>query len=283
LNDEVAQDTIPLPSDRQETCMTDDENPFSRRQLVSPDPNRLGGPEWLVATGGRLTWQQRGSMFATSVATQFELFLQKIARRRSVRIDVESIMRLPDSRLVREAQEAALCQSSALLAHGYRTALFARALAQIDRVEVDEEHLVVCALLHDAGLVPAVAGEDFTLRSARIAEGAAHRAGQEAIAPRLRDAICVHTTIGIDVEKDGALGAYTQFGAMVDLVGLRERHLPHDLVSRVVDDHPRAGFTTEIIAALGAEARAVPGGRFAILRCVGFAPAVRFSSVPSRR
>jgi len=222
-------------------------------------------------------------MLGRSVATQLELLLQKIGRRRPVRMDVDSIMTLPDSRLVREAQDAALCQSSALLAHGYRTAVFARALAQIDEVDVDDEHLVVCGLLHDAGLVPAVIGEDFTIRSARIAESAARRAGQEAIAPRLRDAICVHTTIGIEVERDGALGAYTQFGAMVDLVGLRERHLPYELVSRVVDDHPRAGFTAEIIAALGAEARAVPGGRFAFLRCVGFAPAVRLSSVPSRR
>ena len=212
-----------------------------------------------------------------------ELLLQKIGRRRRVRIDVESVMTLPDSRLVREAQEAALCQSSGLLAHGYRTAVFARALARIDEVDVDDEQLIVCGLLHDAGLVPGVAGEDFTLRSARIAEDAAQRAGQEVIAPKLRDAICVHTTIGIDVERDGALGAYTQFGAMVDLVGLRERHLPYDLVSRVVDDYPREGFTKEIIAALGAEARAVPGGRFAFLRCVGFSPAVRLSSVPSRR
>ena len=263
--------------------MSDDETSDARHRLSLPDPDRLGGPGWLIATGGRLTWEQRGSMFAKSVATQLELLLQKISRRRPVRMDVDSLMTLPDSRLVREAKEAALCQSSSLLAHGYRTAVFARALAQIDEVEVDDEQLVVCALLHDAGLVPAVAGEDFTLRSARIAEGAAHRAGQEAIAPQLRDAICVHTTIGIDVEKDGALGAYTQFGAMVDLVGLRERHLPYDLVSRVVDDYPREGFTTEIIAALGAESRAVPGGRFAFLRRVGFSPAVRLSSVPSRR
>ena len=281
--EEVGRDTVSCPSALQEARVSDDETTDARRRLDSPNPNRLGSPGWLVATGGRLTREQRGSMFVKSVATQFELFLQKIARRRSVRIDVESIMTLPDSRLVLEAREAALCQSSALLAHGYRTAVFARALAQIDEAEVDDEQLVVCALLHDAGLVPSVVGEDFTLRSARIAEDAARRAAQEAIAPRLRDAICVHTTIGIDVEKDGALGAYTQFGAMVDLVGLRERHLPYELVSRVVDQYPREGFTTEILAALGAEARAVPGGRFAFLRRVGFAPAVRLSSVPSRR
>ena len=136
--------------------------------------------------------------------------------------------------------------------------------------------------MNDGGLVPSVAGEDFTLRSAAVAADAARRAGREDACPCLEDAITVHTTIGVDPVRDGALGAYTQFGAMVDLVGLRERHLPHELVTRVVADHPRAGFTSEILRGLRNEARAVPGGRFAFLRCVGFSPAVRIAAVPSR-
>lgn len=247
-----------------------------------PNPNRLGGPGWIRSTGARLTWPQRGSMLATSMETQARLINQKARRRRPVAIDLDAALRLPDSRLMKEAEEAALCQSPALLAHGCRTAVFARALALVDGVTVDHELLAVCALLHDAGLVPAVTGEDFTLRSADIASKAATRAGREDACSHLADAICVHTTIGVDPARDGALGAYTQFGAMVDLVGLRERHLPHDLVARAVEAHPRAGFAAEIIAALHAEACAVPGGRFAFLRCVGFSPAVRLASVPSR-
>ena len=253
------------------------------RTELLPDRNRLGGPGWLEVTGGKLTWPQRGSMFAVSMSTQVQLLAQKIAPRRIARLDVESLMALPDSRLVNEAREAALCQSAALLAHGYRTAVFARALACIDKAIIDDEELVVCALLHDAGLVPAVNGEDFTLRSGRLAFEAAKRADRSDVAERLHDAICVHTTVGVSPEKDGALGAYTQFGAMVDLVGLRERHLPCDLVSRVVEEYPRDGFTKEIIAGLHAEARAVPGGRFSFLRGVGFSPAVRLATIPSRK
>ena len=247
-----------------------------------PDPQRTGGPGWLVTTGGKLTWGQRATMFGQSMATQGHLVSQQVRRRRATSIDLGPVATLPDSRLVREAEEAALCQSPALLAHGYRTAVFARALALVDGIEVDHELLVVAALLHDAGLVPTVTGEDFTLRSAAVATGAAVRAEREDACAPLHDAICVHTTIGITPGRDGAIGAYTQYGAMVDLVGLRERHLPHDLVARTLAEHPRQGFVREIIPALHAEARAVRGGRFAFLRCVGFGPAVRMASLPSR-
>lgn len=247
-----------------------------------PDPDRVGGPGWIHTTGARLTWPQRGSMLATSAATQGRLLGQKVRRRRPVAVDLDHVFTLPDSRLMREAEEAARCQSPALLAHGYRTAVFARALALVDGIHVDHELLAVCGLLHDAGLVPAVAGEDFTVRSAGITADTARQAGREDACDHLFDAICVHTTVGVDPARDGALGAYTQFGAMVDLAGLRERHLPHDLVARTLAAHPRTGFAKEIIGALHAEARAVPGGRFAFLRGVGFSPAVRFATLPSR-
>ena len=248
-----------------------------------PDPCRLGGPEWLRTTGGRLTADDRRRMWKVSLHTQRELFAGRVGRRRTSSLDIDDLVAVPDSKLVRTAEEAALVQSPALLAHGYRTAVFARALAVLDGVEVDPELLVVCGLLHDAGLVPAVVGEDFTVRSARCASDAAVAADRADAADVLADAITVHTTIGVDPEVDGALGAYTQFGAMVDLAGLRERDLPHDLVARAVAAHPRTTFVKEITRALGAEARAVPGGRFDFLRRVGFSPAVRIAAVPSRK
>ena len=263
--------------------MTDADLPRDRAHLGAlPDPDRLGGPGWVRSTGGQLTWPQRRRMLAVSMVTQGRLMSERVRRRVPVSLDLGDIVRMPDSRLVREAEEAALCQSPAILGHGYRSAVFARALAMIDGVDVDPELLVVCALLHDAGLFPSVAGEDFTLRSAALAADVARRTGHEDACDHLFDAIVVHTTVGVDSERDGALGAYTQFGAMVDLAGLRERHLPHDLVVRTLAAHPRAGFAREILKGLGGEARAVPGGRFAFLRCVGFGPAVRLASLPSR-
>lgn len=168
------------------------------------------------------------------------------------------------------------------MGHALRTTVFARALVLIDGLEVDHELLVVGGLLHDVGLVAAVAGEDFTLRSSAAATEVARRSGRDDACDHLADAIIAHTTVGVDSETDGALGAYLQFGAMVDLVGLRERHLPHDLVARAVAAYPRSGFAGPFLQLLRDEAHAVPQGRFAFLRSVGFGPAVRMSSVPSR-
>lgn len=247
-----------------------------------PDPNRLGGPGWLVETGGRLTGAQRRRMVVQSLRTQRELLAQRFRRRPPVTVELSDVLVMPDSRLVRDAEEAARVQPSAVLGHAYRTSVFARALALLDGVDVDHELLVVCGLLHDVGLVAAVAGEDFTVRSAACATEVAGRAGRQESADHLADAIIVHTTVGVDPDEDGALGAYTQFGAMVDLVGLRERHLPHDLVARTVSVHPRSGLVGPLLRAVRDEAHAVPGGRFAFLRRVGFGPAVRLASVPSR-
>ena len=247
-----------------------------------PDPERLGGPGWLAATGGRLTRQQRRRMLAQSLRTQRELLSQRFHRRRPTDIDLSDLIELPDTRLVRDAVEAAMSQPPALLSHAHRTAVFARALALIDGAEVDHELLAVCGLLHDVGLVAAVTGEDFTLRSAATARDVARQAGCEDASDHLTDAIIVHTTVGVHPDEDGVLGAYLQFGAMVDLVGLRERHLPHDLVMRAVEAHPREGLVGSILPAIRNEARAVPCGRFAFLRSVGFGPAVRLASVPSR-
>lgn len=248
-----------------------------------PHPDRLGGPGWLKTTGGHLTNQQRAQMFAASITTQRQLIGQRLRPRATTSLSLDDLIHMPDSQIVRDAEEAALCQSPGILAHGYRSAVFARALALIDGVNVDHELLVVCALLHDAGLFPSVIGEDFTLRSATLAAEVTRNAGHAAACDHVFDAVVVHTTIGVDTERDGALGAYTQFGAMVDLAGLRERHLPYDFVNRVLHEHPRKGFASEILRGLGGEARAVPGGRFAFLRCVGFGPAVRLASLPTRR
>jgi hypothetical protein len=86
----------------------------------------------------------------------------------------------------------------------------------------------------------------------------------------LADAITVHTIAGITVDRDGPLGCYIQAGAMVDLTGSRLWDLPRGVVSRTLSQHGRQGFATEIAALISAEADAVPGGRFALLRSCGF-------------
>jgi hypothetical protein len=190
----------------------------------------------------------------------------------------------PDSALARDAEEAAADQPDALVGHGYRTWAFGRALAAVDGLaglaDFDEELFYVAALLHDVGLVGAVAGEDFTLRSAAAAEPVVTRhAGLEA-ANAVCDAIAAHATPGVTLETDGPIACYVQAGATCDLGALRLDELSPAFVDRIVADHPRTGFAADIVGRISAEARAVPRGRFQLLRRTGFTLAVRLAPLP---
>jgi hypothetical protein len=137
-------------------------------------------------------------------------------------------------------------------------------------------------LLHDHGIVSTTPAEDFTLRSAARTLAAAAAAG---VAPErgelLADAICAHITPGVDVAADGSLAAYIQMGAMVDGAGLRSWDVAPEVRTDVFRRHPRDGFSDELIAMVRAEAAAVPGGRFALLRRCGMTMAVRMAPHPS--
>ena len=241
-----------------------------------PDPDRFGGPGWLAATGGVMTGRQCLHGIGHAAIQQARNLWERLTPALWRRGNLDGLPGIPDSRLIRLAEEAALDQGQVLLAHGYRSALFGRALAHIDGITADPELLHICGLLHDVGIVKAITGEDFTLRSAAVARQCAHAAGEPAVVgDHLADALIVHTTIGIRPDRDGALGAYTQFGAMVDLAGLRLSHLPRSFVAQVLADHPRGPFKREILRRLDLEARALPGSRFDFVRKVGFGLAVR--------
>ncbi len=250
---------------------------MSTRHLPKlPDPKRFGGPEWVTQSAGVMTRSEctRGLAIASLQQVQnlwhraFP-FLQRAGQ-------VDNMPKLPDTQLVKLAEEAALEQSQDLLAHGYRSALFARALAHIDKQSVDHELLYICGLLHDVGMMRDVVGEDFTLRSAVVARQCASAAHEPAeVGDHMADALIVHTSVGVRPDRDGALGAYTQYGAMVDLTGLRLAHLPKAFVADVLRRHPRGSFKNEILRRLDHEARSVPGGRFAFAVRVGLGLAVR--------
>ena len=76
----------------------------------------------------------------------------------------------------------------------------------------------------------------------------------------LADAICVHTTPGVSLDRDGALGCYLQWGAMVDGAGLRAWDVAPANVAEVLRRYPRVDFKRELIELMRAEAAAVPGG-----------------------
>lgn len=247
-----------------------------------PDPQRFGGPGWLARTGGVMSGTECGRGLAVATGQQLRNLWERLTPGLRRAADLDGLPRVPDSRLVRIAEEAALAQNPELLAHGYRSALFGRALAHADGVAADPELLHICGLLHDVGLMTAVAGEDFTLRSAAVARRCAcHAEEPEAVGEHMADALVAHTSVGVTPARDGVLAAYTQYGAMVDLTGLRLSSLPREFVGAVLRDHPRGAFKREILRRLGEEARAVPGGRFAFAIRVGFGAAVTAAPFPS--
>jgi len=255
----------------------------TNRLGTGPDPGRLGGLAWTRRTGGRLTRGERRRLFAAIALGQWENALgrARLALGRlpagAAAIDVTTF-EPPDSALAREAEQACAEQPEAIVGHSYRTWLFGRALAVLDRSELDHELFYCAALVHDFGIAQPISDRDFTLASAeRMLACAASASVADDRAELLADAICVHTTPGVTVKRDGALGCYLQWGAMVDGAGLRIWDVSPANVKAVLACHPRAGFKRELVAMMRAEAAAVPAGRFGLLVSCGLPLAVRMA------
>lgn len=246
--------------------------------MTRPDPNRIGGFAWTQRTKGRLTRQERLQLLGSVVSSQRDYFLHRLrgAKPSTAPRPSDREIRPPDSRFAREVEAAAAEQNPVILSHSYRSWIFGRALADVDGIDVDEELLFAGALLHDHGIDPVVPGEDFTLRSARRATQCATAADVDSTRmTALADAITVHTTPGITVERDGAVGYYVQNGALVDIAGNRIWDLPKPLIDDTLARYDRRGFTRGLGGHFTAEAKAVPGGRFSMLRRCGFVTLMR--------
>ena len=196
--------------------------------MNAPDPQRLGGLAWVRRTGGRLSRTERRRLLAAIAVGQWDNAVGrvKLALGRlpaaAAQVDLGTFQ-VPDSKFAREAEEACAELPPTLQGHSYRTWLFGRALAAVDRSKVDGELFYCGALLHDYGIVRPTGNRDFTLGSVErmLSCGTAAELAEER-ADLLADGICVHTTPGVKVETDGVIGCYLQWGAMVDGAGLRD-------------------------------------------------------------
>ena len=83
-------------------------------------------------------------------------------------------------------------------------------------------------------------------------------------------------------ERDGPIAYYVQYGAMVDGAGLRAWDVAPHNIAEVLRRYPRgSGFKSGLSDTIRAEARAVPGGRFGLLRRCGMPLAVRIAPFDS--
>ena len=250
---------------------------------LRPDPERLGGLHWTRRTGGRLTRGERRRVFAAIALGQWEntlgrakLALGKLPAAAKA-IDVRTFVP-PDSLFAREAEQACAEQPAAIVGHSYRTWLFGRALAALDCSELDDELFYCGALVHDFGIAQPTRDRDFTLASAERMLACASGAGVPSErAELLADAICVHTTPGATLERDGSLGCYLQWGAMVDGAGLRMWDISRANTDEVISRYPRTDFKRQLVELMRAEAAAVPAGRFGLLVRCGVPLAVRLA------
>jgi hypothetical protein len=248
-----------------------------------PDPDRLGGLAWARRTNGRMGARERARLLGAIALGQWENALgrTKLALGRlpagATAVDIGTFA-IPDSRFAREAEQACAELPPALVGHSYRTWLFGRALAAVDGRELDEELFYCGSLLHDHGIAQTTPGRDFTLASAeRTLACAAEAAVEGPRAELLADAICVHTTPGVRIARDGELGCYLQWGAMVDGAGLRLWDIAPANRAAVLERHPRVDFKRQLTAMMRAEAAALPGGRFGLLVRCGLPLAVRMA------
>jgi HD domain-containing protein len=249
-----------------------------------PDPERLGGLAWARRTNGRLTSAERRRLLgeiakgqAVNLAGRAKLALGRVPAGAEA-IDAREFA-APDSALAREAEQACAEQPATIAGHSYRTWMFGLALAALDGSDPDPELFYCAALLHDFGIVEPSPGRDFTLASADRALACASAAGAgEDRGEQIADAICVHTTPGARIDRDGPLGCYVQWGAMTDVAGLRLWDIAPANREEVLRRHPRqASFKGELTEAVRAEAGAVPGGRFSLLVRCGFPLAIRLA------
>jgi hypothetical protein len=252
-----------------------------------PDPQRLGGLAWVRRTGGRLSGAERRRLVAKIAVGQWENVVGrvKLALGRippaAARVDLDTF-RVPDSKFAREAEEACAELPPGLEGHSYRTWLFGRSLATVDGNKLDDELFYCGALLHDYGIVNPTTGRDFTLGSVDRMLSCATAAGvAQERAELLADGICVHTTPGVTVENDGAIGCYLQWGAMVDGAGLRMWDIASHNVREILHRYPRGDFKRELVGMMRAEAKVLPTGRFGLLVRCGLPLAVRMAPFDS--
>lgn len=189
-----------------------------------------------------------------------------------------AVFTIPDTAFARAVESACAELEPMLLEHSLRAYLFARALASVEREQVDDEALFAAAMFHDAAF-PALedAADDrcFGLRGAERAEALLRGSPlSAALQHDVLDAITLHLNPYVTREQ-GSLQRLLHDGVLLDVLGLRAWELDREGVARVQERHPRHGFLHAGPARFRAHARRVPRARaHAALRC-GFATAMQ--------
>lgn len=153
-------------------------------------------------------------------------------------------IRLPDSKLAREANEWVRDVSKPVVYHHVlRSYVFAELLGRARGLTYDSELLYLATVMHDLGLTERYAGaERFEVDGANAARDflVERQVPREKIS-RVWDAIALHTSAGIAGHKEPEV-ALAHFGISVDVVGMGAEHIGRERLDAVIAAFPRLDF-----------------------------------------
>ncbi|MDR5824979.1 MULTISPECIES: HD domain-containing protein [unclassified Caballeronia] len=162
-------------------------------------------------------------------------------------------IKIPDSRLAREATQLVRdTEPDLLYHHSRRVFLFGALTGERKQLKYDAELLYIGAMFHDMGLTPAYSSphDRFEVDGANAARTFLHQHGiGESDIEQVWDAIALHTTPGIPQHKKPVVALVTA-GVEMDVLGLAYDQFTDDQRRLVVAAHPReANFKEGIIDA----------------------------------
>jgi cyanamide hydratase family protein with HD domain len=179
---------------------------------------------------------------------------------------------VPDSELARKATTlVGELEPLMLVNHSIRTYLFGAAIGRHFGMRVDSELLYLGAILHDIGLVaPYDLEGPFEVNGARAARSFLHGHGlSDERADIVHEAIALHTSIGAAAARCAEI-SLVQFGAGVDVVGLRFADIAPETRAAIVAAYPRHDFKRQFSHAIESQALRKPDCHIAGHVAAGF-------------
>lgn len=244
----------------------------------------IGSLEWARRTNGILGRGERARFLAAMALEQAKgaptLLAARTGLRRARSGPDPSELTPPDTPVARETID--ICAGEldrSVVEHSYRSYIYARALANVEGVDCDEEATFVAAMFHDYGMkeLDSLRDRCFTLPGAEGAEVLLERSGWGSDRREVAaEAITRHLNPSVPLEQ-GAVQHFVHDGVILDVFGLRAWELDPNGIRRVRERHPRLKFNDVGGGMLRQHGLAVRGCRAAALFAGGFGLALKLA------